>query len=71
MPLNVGLYTLNIFASSRMIVEDWIKDAARFSVEPADFYGSGRIPDSNRLILLDHQWHLLMQGLACSFDSDD
>ncbi len=56
-PLNSGNYSYTLYSYSRFGVEDWIQDAGNFDVEKGDFFGTGKIADSARLILIDHKWN--------------
>ncbi|WP_305046455.1 ABC transporter ATP-binding protein [Geoalkalibacter sp.] len=56
--LNSGIYKYNLHISSSTVVEDWIIDAGIINVEKSDYYGFGRMPDSERLVLFDHSWKL-------------
>ena len=57
LPLPRGSYNINIYVTADGIVADWVKDAARFNVENADFYGTGRMPPpSHSRFLVIHSW---------------
>lgn len=58
LPLNVGSFSYNISAHSLGGLEDWVPQAGSFDIEPGDFFGTGRIPDKDRIILIDHKWNL-------------
>ncbi len=58
LPLNVGSYSYNVSVHSLGGLEDWVPHAGSFDVEPGDFFGTGRIPDRERLILMDHNWSI-------------
>jgi lipopolysaccharide transport system ATP-binding protein len=52
LPLMPGRYTFNLFCTVNGVVADWIKLAATFEVEAGDYYGSGRLPEGGRAVLL-------------------
>ncbi len=59
LPLNRGTYFYNLFArAAGHGVEDHVLQAGSFEVEAGDFFGTGRIPDSERLVLLNQHWSL-------------
>ena len=64
LPLNTGIYFYNVIARSGNGIEDWVQQAGRFDVETGDFFGTGKIPDSGRLIMIDHTWSFLKQGIG-------
>ncbi|MGF1519646.1 MAG: ABC transporter ATP-binding protein [Nodosilinea sp.] len=43
LPLSEGGYSLNLFAESNGIIQDWITEGIQFSVEGGDFYGTGKL----------------------------
>ena len=56
-PLLSGLYTTTISISVNGIVADWIIGAASIRVEPGDYYGTGRYPESqDGKFLIAHAW---------------
>ena len=57
LPLNKGAYSYNIIARSDGEIQDWVQQAGQFDVEAGDYFGTGKIPDSHRLVLIDHDWH--------------
>jgi len=60
-PINFvsGLYWANVLVKKGGIMADYIPQACSITVEPADFYGTGRLPDrSYCLYLLKNQWTL-------------
>lgn len=59
LPLNAGSYSYNVIARSGTVIEDWVQQAGRFDVESGDYFGTGKTPDSARLIMVDHKWHIL------------
>jgi lipopolysaccharide transport system ATP-binding protein len=64
LPLNSGLYFYNIIARTNNGIEDWIQRAGSFTVESADYYGTGRIVDTNQgSYLFNQKWKLIDMGL--------
>jgi lipopolysaccharide transport system ATP-binding protein len=62
LPLNFGTYYFNVSIHSLGGLEDWVQDAGIFEIIGGDFYGTGRMPDRERMILIDHEWELLQKG---------
>lgn len=63
--LNSGEFVYNVLAKSARSggdLEDWVKQAGYFSVEPGDYYGNGHIPGPANLICLDHTWSIASLG---------
>jgi lipopolysaccharide transport system ATP-binding protein len=60
LPLTPGTYRLTLFCSSNGEVADWIQNAASFTVEPGDFFGTGKLPPvaSQGYCLTPHRFHL-------------
>ncbi|MBI3251416.1 MAG: ABC transporter ATP-binding protein [Candidatus Andersenbacteria bacterium] len=59
--LNSGDFVYNVLARSAKSgseVEDWVKQAGVFSVEPGDYYSTGHIPGSANLVCMDHSWKI-------------
>jgi lipopolysaccharide transport system ATP-binding protein len=57
LPLTSGNYKINIFAAVNGEIADWVRDAAAFEVQNADFFGSGRMPPlSHGHFLVSHSW---------------
>jgi hypothetical protein len=52
LPLMPGDYSINLYLVSHKGVEDWVKEAVFFTVEPVDFYLTGKLPQSNQGNLL-------------------
>lgn len=44
LPVRGGSYALNLYMTAGGAVVDWVRDAYRFQVEDADFFGTGRMP---------------------------
>lgn len=67
LPLNRGVYTYNVIArTTGLEVEDYVIHAGRFNVEAGDFFGTGRIPDSQRLIMMEQKWKLSAEETMAS-----
>lgn len=59
LPLRGGYYSTNLFLSLNGVVADWLKDAFRFQVEDADFYGTGKLPpEGYSTFLADFSWSI-------------
>jgi lipopolysaccharide transport system ATP-binding protein len=57
LPLQPGAYTFNLFSSVNEEIADWIQNASAFSVEPGDFFRTGRLPLPDQgPLLVDHSW---------------
>jgi homopolymeric O-antigen transport system ATP-binding protein len=58
LPLSPGTYRLNVWASVGGTVADHVQHAAEFTVSPADFYGTGKLPDHPKFgpFLVKHRW---------------
>ena len=52
-----GRYLLNVFATVNGEVADWVQNAGAIEVEPADVFGSGRLPPPDQgAFVLGHEW---------------
>ena len=59
LPLNIGTYTYNIMIrENNDDILDYIVEAGRLDVTEGDFFGTGKITESNRLIMMDHNWKI-------------
>lgn len=58
LPLSPGTYRITIWASLGGQVSDHVQHAAEFTVAPADFFGTGRLPDHPKFgpFLVRHRW---------------
>lgn len=59
--LNSGEFVYNILARSAKSgneLEDWVKQAGGFSVEPGDYYKNGHIAGPATLICMDQEWKI-------------
>ena len=63
LPVNVGIYTYNIMVrdQNRDII-DYIQEAGRFDVIEGDYFGTGKITLSDRLIMMEHHWEIEPSG---------
>lgn len=65
LPLNIGTYTYNIMIREKNDdILDYIVEAGRFNVTEGDFFGTGKITASNRLIMMDHNWKISPDGIV-------
>lgn len=59
LPLTSGTFSINLFVSINGIISDWVRDAAFFQVQNADFFGTGRLPPTTHgSFLVPHSWGL-------------
>ena len=59
LPLNTGIYTYNIMTrENNGDILDYIIEAGRFDVTEGDYFGTGKIAASDRLIMMDHKWKI-------------
>lgn len=58
LPLAPGTYRLMLWATVAGNVSDHVQHAAEFVVSPADFFGTGRLPDNPKYgpFLVRHRW---------------
>ena len=54
--INAGTYDVNFMINKHTLLFDWIKSAINFEVKFGDFYGTNRLPDAERMILMDYKW---------------
>jgi hypothetical protein len=47
-----GNYSLTTFLEVSGELSDWIRNAVTFTVEPADYYGTGKLPPHGQGLLL-------------------
>lgn len=64
LPLAPGQYYLNLFCTVNGEIVDWVQNAASFSVEAGDFFGSGKLPPSG------HGGLLVPQKWSCAEESE-
>ncbi|HTG93736.1 MAG TPA: ABC transporter ATP-binding protein [Pyrinomonadaceae bacterium] len=58
LPLAPGRYVVNLIIRANEIIEDWIQEAATFTVEAGDFYGTGRMPpETHGGIFVEQEWN--------------
>jgi lipopolysaccharide transport system ATP-binding protein len=57
-PLSEGSYVCNIIAYKDGVIQDYIRQAYILTVEPGDFFGSGRSlpPEHRECFLVPHEW---------------
>jgi len=58
LPLSPGLYRVNVGVESCGEVMDRVSDAFVFQVIEGDFYGTGRLPRSSGICLVDYTWRV-------------
>ncbi len=57
LPLKAGLYTYSLFVRDNLDTLDWIQNAGSFTVEPGNFYNTGKsLPDGQGDVLLDYRF---------------
>jgi lipopolysaccharide transport system ATP-binding protein len=58
LPLSPGSYRMTLWASVAGAVADHVTHAAEFSVSPADYFGTGKLPDHPKFgpLLVRHRW---------------
>ena len=57
-PLNESKYFYNVYIELDGVLQDWVIKANTINIEKGDFYKTGRIPETQRLILFDQCWSL-------------
>jgi lipopolysaccharide transport system ATP-binding protein len=58
-PLSPGQYPITLFCRANGDVADWVQQAAVLSVEPGDFFGTGRLPPPGvGGVLVPQNWHV-------------
>jgi lipopolysaccharide transport system ATP-binding protein len=56
-PLSPGQYSITLFCRVNGIIADWVQQAALLTVEPGDFYGTGRLPPATHGgFLIPQEW---------------
>jgi lipopolysaccharide transport system ATP-binding protein len=59
LPVNVGMYTYNIMVRNvNFDIIDYIIEAGRLNVVEGDYFGTGKIILSDRLIMMEHMWEI-------------
>jgi lipopolysaccharide transport system ATP-binding protein len=58
-PLSQGKYLINIFIQEvNGDIIDWIQEAANINVENGDFFGTGKVINTNhQSVLVEHSWN--------------
>lgn len=52
-----GSYTANLIIRSNDVIQDWIQQAVTITVEPGDFFGTGRMPpQTHGGVLFEQEW---------------
>jgi homopolymeric O-antigen transport system ATP-binding protein len=58
-PLSPGQYHITLFCRANGTIVDWVKQAAVLTVEPGDFYGTGRLPPATHGgFLIPQKWQI-------------
>ena len=58
-PLSPGQYPITLFCRANGIIVDWVQQAALLTVEPGDYYGTGRLPSATHGgFLIPQQWQI-------------
>jgi lipopolysaccharide transport system ATP-binding protein len=58
-PLSPGQYPITLFCMANGIIADWVQQAALLTVEPGDFYGTGRLPPATHGgFLIPQEWQI-------------
>lgn len=58
LPLLPGRYALTLFLTAGGVVADWLTQASFFTVEGGDYFGTGRLPEGQGSILIDHKFRI-------------
>lgn len=59
LPVNIGIYTYNIMLrNANDDIIDYISEAGRLNVIEGDYFGTGKIILSDRLIMMEHIWKI-------------
>jgi lipopolysaccharide transport system ATP-binding protein len=57
LPLAPGQYYLRLYAEVSGQIADWVVGASQLTVEPGDFYGTGKLPTAGRgVLLVTQEW---------------
>jgi lipopolysaccharide transport system ATP-binding protein len=57
LPLVAGNYYITVYVTVADAISDWISQAAQFSVEQGDYFGTGKIQSPGYgHIMVDHDW---------------
>lgn len=60
LPLSPGQYVLNVYCEVNGVLADWVQSAATLSIDPGDFFGTGRLPpESHGGVLLPQDWSVV------------
>jgi len=64
-PLSPGRYPITLFCRANGDIVDWVQQAALLSVEPGDFFGTGRLPPSTHGgVLVPQDWQVEEGGAS-------
>jgi lipopolysaccharide transport system ATP-binding protein len=67
-PLSPGQYHVTLFCKTNGSIADWVSQAALLTVEPGDFYGTGKMPHATHGgFMVPQQWQI--QNSSCAFKS--
>jgi homopolymeric O-antigen transport system ATP-binding protein len=56
-PLPLGIYSYDVWASSRRVTLDAVKKAGEITTENGDFYGTGKLPGGKKpKFFVDYEW---------------
>jgi lipopolysaccharide transport system ATP-binding protein len=59
LPLTPGQYFVNLYCEVNGVLADWVQNAATLTVDPGDFFGTGRLPPaSHGGVLLPQHWSI-------------
>jgi lipopolysaccharide transport system ATP-binding protein len=59
LPLMPGQYHINVYCTVNGVLADWVQDAATITVEPGDYFGTGKLPPSSHGgLLVGQEWNL-------------
>jgi len=57
LPLSPGEYAFNLYIAQNGIMQDWVQDAGTVTVEPGDFFETGKLPPSTHQgALFEQNW---------------
>ena len=52
-----GSYSVNLYCTVNGVLADWVRNAAEVSIEPGDFFGTGKLPPPGYgHVAVDHEW---------------
>ena len=62
LPFNRGVYHYNMLAREGAVVEDWVQKAGEMRVESGDYFKTGAVAESDRIIFVDQVWSVRDTG---------